>query len=334
MEVENQNSLASSDSLHDDSSSSSEALIQESPLERFTYLSPIPCTIIPNRIFVGRMDHRVNESNLHQIFFKYGAVKDVKIVKDGLGISKRYGFVTFETQEDVLRILNNANGICFNGRKLCISQAYRKFRVSGQANSGYTAHHERADPHQMSCGTFYLTPFTGQPYTYYKGVAYFHCPSMNPSANDWSPTSQLMLPPSHQPFHPLQPPVYLHCQDAPNQYQWNIGQVPAPFGAPMYQQQPEYLYQPFDGSCYLPPGPAMEGSTPEFFELTAPHFYSGMTPIPLQPNPRENQPFSPSCVHRKPKYRRHMHPKYYYHLPQPTETPATSVFPVPAPHVG
>uniref|UniRef100_A0A3Q2GEM1 Boule homolog, RNA binding protein n=1 Tax=Cyprinodon variegatus TaxID=28743 RepID=A0A3Q2GEM1_CYPVA len=263
------------------------------PLERFTYLSPIPCTIIPNRIFVGRMDHRVNESNLHQIFFKYGAVKDVKIVKDGLGISKRYGFVTFETQEDVLRILNNANGICFNGRKLCISQAYRKFRVSGQG-IGYTAHHERADPHQMSCGTFYLTPFTGQPYTYYKGVAYFHCPSMNPSANDWS--------------------------DAPNQYQWNIGQVPAPFGAPMYQQQPEYLYQPFDGSCYLPPGPAMEGSTPEVQVI--------------EEKAMLHSPFSPSCVHRKPKYRRHMHPKYYYHLPQPTETPATSVFPVPAPHVG
>uniref|UniRef100_A0A3Q3NA81 RRM domain-containing protein n=1 Tax=Mastacembelus armatus TaxID=205130 RepID=A0A3Q3NA81_9TELE len=63
-------------------------------------------TVIPKRIFVGGLDEK---SELQQVFSLYGAVKDVKIVVDRLGLSKGYGFVTFETQEDVLKILRDVS---------------------------------------------------------------------------------------------------------------------------------------------------------------------------------------------------------------------------------
>ncbi|XP_054881054.1 protein boule-like [Poeciliopsis prolifica] len=331
MEAESQNTLTSCpSSLNDSSSSSSDVLNQENPLESLSHHPPIPGTVIPNRIFVGGIDHRVNEGDLHQIFSQYGAVKDVKIIIDRSGISKRYGFVTFENQDDVLRILSNATEICFKEKKLCIGQAVKKNHSSGKAKNARMAN---LDP-QMSCGTFYLTTSTGHPYTYHKGVAYFHCPSMNPLAHHWSPHPQLMLPQSHQPVHPQQPPVYPHYQDITNQYQWSIAQVPTPFSAAMYSQQPEYPYQPLDGSSYLPPGPAMEGNTPEFLESTAPHFYSGMTPIALQHDPRESQLFPRPRVHLKPRHRRYTHPKDYYHLPEPAESPDAAAFPFHAPRVG
>uniref|UniRef100_A0A087XIE3 Protein boule-like n=1 Tax=Poecilia formosa TaxID=48698 RepID=A0A087XIE3_POEFO len=313
MEVENQNTLTSCpSSLNDSSSSSSDVLNQENPLESLTHHPPIPGTIIPNRIFVGGIDHRVNEGDLHQIFSQYGAVKDVKIIIDRSGISKRYGFVTFENQDDVLRILSNkATEISFKEKKLCIGQAVKKNHSSGKGKAKNTRM-ANLDP-QMSCGTFYLTTSTGHPYTYHKGVAYFHCPSMNPLAHHWSS---------------------VFSQDIANQYQWNIAQVPTPFSAAMYSQQPEYPYQALDGSSYLPPGPAMEGNTPEFLESTAPHFYSGMTPIALQHDPRESQLFPRSRVHLKPRHRRYTHPKDYYHLPEPTESPDAAAFPFHAPRVG
>lgn len=104
------------------------------------------------------------------------------------------------------------------------------------------AHFDPTVPHQMSYGTVYLTTSTGHPYTYHKGVAYFHCPVMNPFVHQWSVSicsciqgyeffwkelrkwrrlniyaffvlqPQPMLPQSHQPVHPQQPPVYHHYQ--------------------------------------------------------------------------------------------------------------------------
>uniref|UniRef100_A0A3B3XXF5 Protein boule-like n=1 Tax=Poecilia mexicana TaxID=48701 RepID=A0A3B3XXF5_9TELE len=211
------------------------------PIEPFlTHHPPIPGTIIPNRIFVGGIDHRVNEGDLHQIFSQYGAVKDVKIIIDRSGISKRYGFVTFENQDDVLRILSNATEISFKEKKLCI----------GQAN----ARMANLDP-QMSCGTFYLTTSTGHPYTYHKGVAYFHCPSMNPLAHHWSVRIRPFHLKSSRMQRKVNSPTYQPCVVCV--------QVPTHFSAAMYSQQPEYPYQALDGSSYLPPGPAMEGNTPE-----------------------------------------------------------------------
>uniref|UniRef100_A0A3B4FEC6 RRM domain-containing protein n=1 Tax=Pundamilia nyererei TaxID=303518 RepID=A0A3B4FEC6_9CICH len=44
--------------------------------------------VIPNRIFVGGLDYRVNERDLRHIFSQHGTVKEVKIVLDHSGVSR------------------------------------------------------------------------------------------------------------------------------------------------------------------------------------------------------------------------------------------------------
>ncbi|XP_072468907.1 protein boule-like isoform X7 [Notamacropus eugenii] len=68
-------------------------------------------TVIPNRIFVGGIDFKTNENDLRKFFAQYGSVKEVKIVNDRAGVSKGYGFITFETQEDAQKILQESRSI-------------------------------------------------------------------------------------------------------------------------------------------------------------------------------------------------------------------------------
>lgn len=50
------------------------------------------------------------ESELCRVFSAYGNVKSTKIIVDRAGISKGYGFVTFETEQEAQRLQNE---VCF-----------------------------------------------------------------------------------------------------------------------------------------------------------------------------------------------------------------------------
>uniref|UniRef100_A0A3B4TK34 Protein boule-like n=1 Tax=Seriola dumerili TaxID=41447 RepID=A0A3B4TK34_SERDU len=333
MEVENQNAFTFTCS----SSSTPDELPPENHADGHTHRTDSPThhtfhlgTVIPNRIFVGGLDYKVNESDLRHFFSQHGVVKEVKIITDRLGVSKGYGFVTFETEEDAMKILHNANGICFKDKRLSIGQAVRKQQASGQIKSVHVASPDPAMPLPMSCGSLSLTTSTGYPYTYHNGVAYFHCPNMNPPAHHWPPSPPVILPQS-QPVY--QQPAYHHNQCVPNQYQWTVAQSPIPSSPVMYSQQPEHLYQPVDGGCVQPSLPVMEDTTTEFVEPTVQQLYQlypqrteGMAPIVLQHDPGKNLMFPHSRIHLKPKYHRHVHHKDYHYLPEATEPPDVSMF--------
>ncbi|XP_048242713.1 RNA-binding protein Musashi homolog 2-like isoform X2 [Haliotis rufescens] len=120
-------------------------------------------TVIPNRIFVGGIAANTTEAELKQFFTAYGAVKDTKIIADRAGVSKGYGFVTFENQEDAERIIKKeADNLVFKDRKLNIGPAIRKQVLP-----------RTYDPN-LTQGTVMFT--NGVPYTYQNGMAVFHSP--------------------------------------------------------------------------------------------------------------------------------------------------------------
>nr|XP_020456345.1 protein boule-like [Monopterus albus] len=310
MDVDNQSGNGSSSPTHD-------VLPPENHADILT-----DHMIIPNRIFVGGIDYKVSESDLRHFFSQHGAVKEVKIVTDHSGISKGYGFVTFETKEDALKVLHDANGICFKDKKLSIGQAVCKRQASQKTRRVPVTNLDPVMPQPMSCGTFYLTTSTGYPYTYHNGVAYFHCPNVNPPGHHWPPAPPVMLPQSNQPVH--QHPAYHHYPCVSNQYQWHGCQSSVPSSSVMHSQQSEYLYQPTDGCYFLPTPPVMEDTTPEFVEPTLQQVYpvypqrtEGMAPFVLQHDRGK--------VHLKPKYRRYIHHKYWHYLPEATEPPDASM---------
>lgn len=55
-------------------------------------------------MFVGGINSTTTEDELCELFSQYGLVKQVKIVVDRGGISKGYGFVTFDSEEEAKRL--------------------------------------------------------------------------------------------------------------------------------------------------------------------------------------------------------------------------------------
>lgn len=121
-------------------------------------------TLVPNRIFVGGISANTTETELHALFSNYGNVKATKIISDRAGVSKGYGFVTFETEEEAKRIQKEADNIVLKDRKLNIAPAIKK--------QPFTRVY---DPVQgASNGTIFY--HNGMPYTYQNGMAFFTTP--------------------------------------------------------------------------------------------------------------------------------------------------------------
>uniref|UniRef100_A0A3B4AUW1 RRM domain-containing protein n=1 Tax=Periophthalmus magnuspinnatus TaxID=409849 RepID=A0A3B4AUW1_9GOBI len=134
------------------------------------HASPRQGTIIPNRIFVAGLDHKVSESYLWHIFSEYGTVTNVNIVNNRSRLTKRYGFVTFEDPEDARKLLLDVNPILTS---FILPIDYQRPMFS-------------MEPMPMPSGTVYLTT-SGFPYTFHNGVAYFHSPRAGPNPHLWTP---------------------------------------------------------------------------------------------------------------------------------------------------
>ncbi|KAM9838283.1 deleted in azoospermia-like [Aulostomus maculatus] len=82
--------------------------------------------LTPNALFVGGIDMKVDENEMRDFFTRYGAVKEVKIIKYHGGICKGYGFVYFNEDVNIQTIIEQQ--ISFKGRKLKLGPAIMKER--------------------------------------------------------------------------------------------------------------------------------------------------------------------------------------------------------------
>ncbi|CAI5762006.1 protein boule-like isoform X2 [Podarcis lilfordi] len=172
--------------------------------------------------------------------------------------SDGYGFITFETQEDAQKILQEAEKLNYKDKKLNIGPAIRKQQVGIPRSSIMPA-----------AGTMYLTTSTGYPYTYHNGVAYFHTPEVASVPQPWPSRSissspvMVAQPVYQQPTYHYQAPA----QCLPGQWQWSIPQSPASPTSFFYLHPSEITYQPLeiaqDGGCVAPPLSLMEAAVPE-----------------------------------------------------------------------
>ncbi|PNF39503.1 hypothetical protein B7P43_G11034 [Cryptotermes secundus] len=120
-------------------------------------------TLVPNRIFVGGISGSTTETELAQLFSAYGNVKATKVISDRAGVSKGYGFVTFETEEEAKRLMQDSDCIVLKERKLNIAPAIKK--------QPFNRTYEVASPPTIHSNTIFYQ--NGVPYTFHNGVAYF-----------------------------------------------------------------------------------------------------------------------------------------------------------------
>ncbi|KAM9235849.1 LOW QUALITY PROTEIN: protein boule-like [Leptosomus discolor] len=229
-------------------------------------MSPVPLnnltsaprfgTVTPNRIFVGGIDFKTNENDLRKFFTQFGSVKEVKIVNDRAGVSKGYGFITFETQEDAQKILQEAKKLNYKDKKLNIGPAIRKQQIQSPRSTLIP-----------EAGTMYFTS-SGYPYVYHNGAAYFHTSEVASVPQPW-PSRSLSSSPVMVAQPVYQPPAYHYqapTQRLPSQWQWSVPQSPASSPSFMYLQPSEVIYQPIgitqESGCISPPL-LVEAAVPE-----------------------------------------------------------------------
>ncbi|XP_042730923.1 protein boule-like isoform X2 [Lagopus leucura] len=201
-----------------------------------------------------------NEHDLRKFFAQYGCVREVKIVNDRAGISKGYGFITFETQEDAQKILQEAKKLNYKDKKLNIGPAIRKQQTRIPRSNVIP-----------EGGTMYLTTSSGYPYIYHNGVAYFHTPEVASVQQPW-PSRTVSSSPVVLTQPVYQPPTCHYqapTQCLPGQWQWSVSQSPTSSPSLFYLHPSEVIYQPVgiaqEGGCVPSPFLLVEAAVPEPF---------------------------------------------------------------------
>ncbi|KAF4382171.1 RNA-binding protein CP29B, chloroplastic [Cannabis sativa] len=77
-----------------------------------------------NRIYVGNLPWSADNSTLHDLFSEQGQVVDAKVVFDReSGRSRGFGFVTYNSADEVNNAIESLNGIDLDGRQIRVTRA-------------------------------------------------------------------------------------------------------------------------------------------------------------------------------------------------------------------
>ncbi|XP_069502862.1 deleted in azoospermia-like isoform X2 [Ambystoma mexicanum] len=172
---------------------------------------------MPNTVFVGGIDIRMDEIEIRDFFARFGAVKEVKIITDRTGVSKGYGFVSFHDDVDVQKIVDSQ--INFHGKKLKLGPAIRK-------QQNLCAYHVQPRP-------MVLNPPAPQ----------FHSMWSSQNAETYMQHPHMISPvPQYVPAYPYQssPPVI-------------IQQIPVGYQQPTYNYQLSPQWAPGEQRGYIIP---------------------------------------------------------------------------------
>ncbi|XP_046741667.1 atrophin-1-like isoform X2 [Diprion similis] len=256
-------------------------------------------TLVPNRIFVGGISANTSEAELAQLFSTYGNVKATKIISDRAGVSKGYGFVTFETEEEAKRLQQESECIVLRERKLNIAPAIKKqpFNRSYDGSSG--------SPPAVPTNTYYYT--NGMGLTYQNGMTFYNAGAPAPATPVAPPADPATIyqatsvfgpqaTAGHQTFAPVMYPCPAPSLYVPQQYQYTPMSYEPYYTGATAAGAPQYLYTASssqsttngggtgsgggtNGATSPPAGPP-----PALTSLPAPpqpqHFYTSAAPPP------------------------------------------------------
>ncbi|CAK9834167.1 Protein boule [Anthophora retusa] len=205
-----------------------------------TMAAPKYGTLVPNRIFVGGISANTSVEELAQLFSCYGNVKATKIIADRAGVSKGYGFVTFETEEEAKRLQQESECIVLRERKLNIAPAIKKqpFNRSFDGGSG--------SPPSVPTSTYYYP--NGMGLTYQNGMTFYNTTAPTPTTPIAPPTDPATI---YQATGVFGPQAAGHQTFAPVMY---------PCPAPSLYMPQQYQYPPMPYETYYP-GAAAAGAS-------------------------------------------------------------------------
>jgi splicing factor 3B subunit 4 len=153
-------------------------------------------------LFVGNLSEEVDEKQMKDIFTAFGVVLSTKIMRDPeSGMSKKYGFVSFDNFDSADDAIKKLNGQYISGKPVEVMYAYKKDTKSGEKHGSVA---ERILAANRPVNMFASSNETGG------APAMTSFPSMmNPNFNlPMQPNVQITTgPPSNLPNMPVMPPM-------------------------------------------------------------------------------------------------------------------------------
>ena len=90
------------------------------------------------KLYVGNLSYNVDNTQLEELFSKYGAVKSAEVIQDrDTGRSKGFGFVEMGDDNAAREAIEGLNGREQDGRSLTVNEARPKESRGGGGGGGY-----------------------------------------------------------------------------------------------------------------------------------------------------------------------------------------------------
>ncbi|KAI1131282.1 RNA-binding domain-containing protein [Nemania abortiva] len=86
-------------------------------------------------IFISNMTFDATDVHLQEAFGKYGDILKVNIARDGRGLSRGFGFITFGTQDAADRAIQEANNSFWHGRRITVAPRHDGPSSTGPRNA-------------------------------------------------------------------------------------------------------------------------------------------------------------------------------------------------------
>jgi len=84
-----------------------------------------------NKIYVGNLPFNFGEKELKETFSSFGEITEATVISDRYsGRSKGFGFVTFSSEDEAKKAVDEMNGKEVGGREIKVSEA--KAREDGE----------------------------------------------------------------------------------------------------------------------------------------------------------------------------------------------------------
>ncbi|XP_076759882.1 uncharacterized protein LOC143428715 isoform X1 [Xylocopa sonorina] len=279
-----------------------------------TMAAPKYGTLVPNRIFVGGISANTSVDELTQLFSSYGNVKATKIIADRAGVSKGYGFVTFETEEEAKRLQQESECIVLRERKLNIAPAIKKQPCNRSFDGG------SGSPPSVPTSTYYYT--NGMGLAYQNGMAFYNTTAPTPTTPIAPPTDPATIyqatgvfgpqAASHQTFAPVMYPCPAPSLYMPQQYPYSPMPYESYYGGAATAGAPQCLYPTNNSQNNTSGGNSNSGSGNSGTGATSPPT-GPPAPFPSLPPPPPAHFYAPAA------------PPPHHHPPVPAGPPPTQM---------
>ena len=101
--------------------------------------------VMSQKLYVGNLPFKVDETELQQLFSRCGGVESVTIMRDqATGRPRGFGFVEMSSDEDAQKAIDTFDGSDLGGRSLVVNAARPKAARSG--GFGDSPRRRRSEP--------------------------------------------------------------------------------------------------------------------------------------------------------------------------------------------